>query len=85
MDENVVEEVVENTSLNVYGIEDKYDNLIKDDFLTNVINHNEKSEDIEYDIIITLGNDSIDVINNYELKEKITTTNSSTINNSLNN
>ena len=53
--------------------------------MTNVINHNEKSEDIEYDIIITLGNDSIDVINNYELKEKVTTTNSSTINNSLNN
>lgn len=78
--ENNSEEVLESTSLDVYGIEEKYDNLIKDDFLTNVINHNEKSEDTEYDIVITLGNNSIDIINNYTLKEKVINTDSGTSN-----
>lgn len=74
--ENTSNDVAENTSLDVYGIEEKYDNLLKDDFLTDVIKNNDKSEDIEYDMIITLGNDSINVINNYNLKEKVVTTDS---------
>ena len=74
--ENTSDDVAENTSLDVYGIEEKYDNLLKDDFLTDVIKNNDKSEDMEYDMIITLGNDSINVINNYNLKEKVVTTDS---------